>query len=803
MKKIFTILASAVLALTMSSCVKDTTVDGGMKGDVARTIGANIEAMTRTSMNDFEPGETGTIVWSKGDVIGVVTEDGTIRQATLIPEYAGQIEGEFEVANGLEDEVYVYGFYPYQANITYSNGSFGHWNMACKRTFIANADGSSELPKNGLTFDTNQMPMLGKLNEKGTLSFKSLCGVIEVQLLGDATRETIDEEGNPTEKDFTYYNIALQSDAVNISGYCSVDATAENPVLTPYPTTAYNYTVNQNKEYGLNVAYMQGANNNTKGIHLNPEKITSLFFVVPVGTYPDLNIQVACPHLCVTKKSSKAHEVKRNTILRFNPIYVDNVSDVYGGNDVTDLSVDANGNAAYHTTYLAHPGKDGYPKKFKFTAKLLDGTKEFKQPDGTSISTSTGGNYNTTYVYAEDSEGLITDLRREGDEVYFTVNRHGNAIIMIGATNMGAINQWHIWATDAEPQVLPGGHVFLDRNLGATYSPKSVTEASNMNKEQQWRVGGCLYQWGNPTPRPSLTPTLIPEDYATTASMGDADFKTKSGWVLHKWIGSFTNVSFFTSTTDASDFLRTRQMFNFYHMSSGTKSDYVGKQNAKGLWWIGSLGDKSKDFRFGENALWQATKTMFDPCPVGYRVPTVTEMYDAYTNMGAHTGKKYYSIKNSAGQYATIGDEFVFLPFAGFRQANNAALFNAAFSNYPRFGFWFCDPELTSIDDIFAKYTATGYVRYSYGGGGNSYTDLTMGLDCSYPGLECANSWDGDGAKWVNNAAKTDPVSVKVPSNPYRFFVGLGMSLRCVRDNSGIINDAQTPSFEVDTPTDF
>ena len=489
MKKIFTILASAVLALTMSSCVKDTTVDGGLQGSVARTIGADIEAMTRTSMDDFEPGETGTIVWSKGDVIGVVTEDGTIRKATLIEEFAGQTQGEFDVENALEGETYIYGFYPYQTNITYSNGSFGHWQMSCKRTFIANADGSGDLPKNGLTFNTNQMPMLGKLNANGTLAFKSLCGIIEVQLLGDGTRESVDAEtGETVEKDFTYYNVSLQSDAVNISGYCSVDATAENPVLTPYPTTAYNYTVNTNKEYGLNVAYMQGADNNSKGIHLDPEKVTSLFFVVPVGTYPDLNLQVACPYLCVTKKSSKAHEVKRNTILRFNPIYVDNVSDVYGGSDVIDLSVDANGQPAYHTTYLANPGAGGFPKKFKFTAKLLDGTKVFKEPDGTVISKSTGDNYNTTYVFAEDSDGLVSDLRREGDIVYLTINRPGNAIIMIGATNMAAINQWHIWATDAKDQVLPGGHVFLDRNLGATYAPKNVSEASKMTKEQQDKV---------------------------------------------------------------------------------------------------------------------------------------------------------------------------------------------------------------------------------------------------------------------------------------------------------------------------
>lgn len=817
MKKIFTILASAALALTMSSCVKDTTVDEGMKGGVVRTIGANIEAMTRTSMDDFEPGESAQVVWSEGDIIGIATSAGTIRQAVLT-EGAGTPTGEFEIKEGQDADVYEYAFYPYNKNVTYSgNGTFEHMPLDAKRQFITNPTaGDPTLPDNGLTFATNQLPMTATLNESGVFAFKSICGIIEVQLLGVQSYEELnDETSEPEDKPWRFYHIGLQSDACRLSGYGTVNAAAAEPTFVPYPYTSYSNTKISAKEYSTNLAYMGGADNNNQDINFNPDTPTSLFFVVPIGTYPDLKIQVGTPKLCVHKISTQSHEVKRNTILRFKPFNVNEIDDIYKGGDVVDLSVDPSGNPEYAFTYLAKEGV--YPKKYKFTAKMVGDTKTFKLPNGTTYSTETAGNYNTTYVFAEDTEGVITNVRREGDIVYFTANKPGNAIVCVGASNGGIINQWHIWVSDVKEQVLPGGHVFLDRDMGATYAPKSVSEAGSMSREQVWRAAGCHYQWGNPIPRASVTEAYLPADFNTTSVNGAANEWKERHWPLHKWVNDGYKIYAFSSASDAADLYRTRNYFNYFTQASTTTSN-----SYYGLWWIndmvnmtaskGKYPDGFVDLRWGKNALWQKNKTQFDPCPPGYRVPSKQEIADVLTNVGEHTTKKFYTAPNSGGQYYEYNGQLIFLSWSGFSQANNSALFNTMCSNYPRAGWWFFDPNITSGEELEAQ---TPSLQYGTQGGSWRYnTDshtvdgekVTPGSSTDAVFRNCTHEMvelRGGGTDWwKTNSAKT--ITGQVPNfHGYRYFVAMGANVRCVRAVSDIMNDAQGPAFEVDTPTDF
>ena len=105
MRKCFIALVSAV-ALLMSGCVKDVNTDIALEGGVNRTIKASIEGMTRTSMNDFEAGQMAQVVWSSGDKIGVVTETGTIRQATIDASSVGKAEADLIHLRNQKDPVY-------------------------------------------------------------------------------------------------------------------------------------------------------------------------------------------------------------------------------------------------------------------------------------------------------------------------------------------------------------------------------------------------------------------------------------------------------------------------------------------------------------------------------------------------------------------------------------------------------------------------------------------------------------------------------------------------------------------------
>lgn len=802
MKKNLIALASAVVALMMSACVKDTTADIVKESGVTQTITASIEGMTRTSMEDFEVGQKADIVWSSGDKIGLVTESGSIVQATIKETSVGKEVAEFTISdtNVSSSTKYIYGFYPYQSGVTYADGKLSGVCLNDQRTFIKNqTEGEGAvLDGYGLTFNTNEMHMVAKPDANGNLVFKCSCGLVEVQLTAD--------------KAINFYNFTLHSDSKELSAFGTVDMTAENPVFVPYHMGTYNWNTIDAKKYGTHSAYMTGSSNNGKGVQVNNTQVTKLFFVVPVGTYDDLEIQVACPDLCVTKKSSKSHTVKRNVVLAFNPINVSQVSNLYTGSDVVDLS--SNGCAF---TYLVPTSAS--PKKYKFTAKMVGNTKSFTLPDGTVIKdmgTSTY-NYNTTYVYAEDGEGVITDLRREKDIVYFTASKPGNAIIMIGNTGIGRLQQFHIWVSDAKDQALPGGHVFLNCNLGATYAPETLEQAKNMTKEQLWRSAGCLYQWGNPTPRPSLTPNFVPATYTSTSDVNLANWnETNSGWILHPWSVDPYSMNFFSSATSSMDIMRSRMYFNFYALTSNNTAD--GNVH---LWWHGSksLGD----LRFGTKALWQETKTQFDPCPPGYRVPSKQEMLDAFTKDGSHSDKPYKNIPGGAGVGYTYNNQFVYIPYSGMRRPTSAALFNPAYSNYPRTAFWFFDSSLTSAQDVIDKYS--GYCRYFYQDiktktnevdeEGNpiykmkntqSFTDATIGVAYSYPACELANDAtggvSGKEGGWSKNY-NTEWNAAAPQIRKYRYSINAGLSVRCIRDSKTVQQASVASSYNVDAAAGF
>ena len=820
MKRILTILASAVVALTVSSCVKDITTDANSQKGVARTIGANIEAMTRTSMDDFEAGDTAQVVWSEGDVIGVITEDGTIRKATIQAEYAGQVEGVFDVENAVEGEKYIYGYYPYQPDLynekneqtqvgaKYSDGVLTY-TLNVNRKFVAATTEDNVLPK-GVTFPTNEMPMVGKLNEeKGTLGFKSICGLVEVKLLANNKVSTDEGTGETTTSRINAYHVSLQSDEQVLSGPGVVDMTADHPKFAFNSEIIYGSTGATTISFHSHMAVMYGAQNNGNGFKLDSEDPTSFFFVMPLGTYSDLKIHVGDPSIAVTKISTKAHEIKPNTILSFNAFNIHDVDNIYTGSDVTNLSVNPlTGATEYAYCYLVKPSNE--QKKYKFKAVLPDGTRTLKLPDGTAVGGVTS-NYNTTYVHAEDTEGVVQNLRREGEWVYFTASKPGNAIIAIGGTNTSHINNYHIWVSDVHDQVLPGGHVFMDRNLGATYAPQTYAEAQKMTTEQVWRSSGCLYQWGSTIPRPAFTPASVGS--YNTKPTGLQSSWVANNWIRHKWDANYYNSNYFVSGTTANSLIRTR---NYCHqwqqalenVSKDDTSATITNVEDFGVWYRQNIlaGGvvEGKALNVGTNALWQSKKTMFDPCPPGYRVPSRKEIADAYTNQGDHTGKNFKISLPSVGFYYAYEDNFVFISWCGYRMASDGRLFNTYFTDYARTGGWYFDESFT--EESIANCGLP--VRYGTSGGGQDISAANgagVGGRSTYPylSIEQTNSnsnktWKNGSTFYTNNASASAPTLTK-----HRGVLAMGLGLRCVRATYETMSEGVAPSFEVDTPTDF
>lgn len=174
----------------------------------------------------------------------------------------------------------------------------------------------------------------------------------------------------------------------------------------------------------------------------------------------------------------------------------------------------------------------------------------------------------------------------------------GNAVIAAysGAGETGTILwSWHIWVTDYHPNsgikytitnTASASYTFMDRNLGAT-----------TNMAGDVAVKGLMYQWGRKDPFPGST-TLDGTTEPTTSngflfsSKITAITKTPAA-VGPNLANSILYPSTFYCGTDANN-------YDWYSLTNPTHND--------ALWG-------------GANTTSPTNKTIFDPCPAGWRVP--------------------------------------------------------------------------------------------------------------------------------------------------------------------------------------
>jgi hypothetical protein len=176
-------------------------------------------------------------------------------------------------------------------------------------------------------------------------------------------------------------------------------------------------------------------------------------------------------------------------------------------------------------------------------------------------------------------------------------------------------------------------------------------------------------------------------------------------------------------------------------------------------------------------------------------------MVDAFTNNGTYTGKVYKIAQGSGGQYYAHNNQFVFVSWSGLREATTTNLFNAAFSDYPRTGWWIYDPDLTDADDMVTTYPGDGcYMQY--GSGKSMYTkDVNIGKTDVYPAIEVRNT--GAAGTWVSKFQADGATAATPATNNMRYPVNTGMSIRCVRESNVAQPSSVAPSYNVDAATGF
>jgi uncharacterized protein (TIGR02145 family) len=332
----------------------------------------------------------------------------------------------------------------------------------------------------------------------------------------------------------------------------------------------------------------------------------------------------------------------------------------------------------------------------------------------------TGGTYNGEFgaEVVWDDAGVIDEsvlkVEGSGKNAMVTVKTKdpgtspngGNALVKIYKAGDGTqtpVWSYHIWVTDYVPDgtntfTANSGYVFMNRNLGAT--------AYNLSDAP--KTYGLLYQWGRKDPFPGSY-----EGSAGWPSGGIDD-----GFNL----GSATAMS---ETTNAAGIIASiKNPQRFYSHINTTHYN-----------WLPSI----------DHNLWnQATtnqKTIYDPCPSGWRVPRALDnTYDA-----DHS------------------------PWKGYASTNTEDKWGSWTSSTLTAGMTF-GPD-TSSKDPNAQYPAAGY-RSS-----NNGSFSGEGANGNYWSVSPYN--DSNNYHQVLNLGFTSDGGVYVYGNSYRAY---GFSVRCVQE---------------------
>ncbi len=239
----------------------------------------------------------------------------------------------------------------------------------------------------------------------------------------------------------------------------------------------------------------------------------------------------------------------------------------------------------------------------------------------------------------------VTNVSLEDGYVYFSTGNtaelhEGNAVVAAIDKDDTILWSWHIWVTDYDPADDPdilGGFSVMNRNLGAFTN-------SNATPEDAARSYGLYYQWGRKDPfvGPATWNSTTPQkiytrtgyEYAHTFAVSDKE----TGTVAY-------------SIAQPNTFIAS------------------GRDNATFDWLYGT----------GDDGLWSPTsKTIYDPCPVGWRVAP-PEIWELFTTIGGASSDPMEF--NVTGEYNygwtfVNGEETVFFPAAGRRS------FSPSLANY-------------------------------------------------------------------------------------------------------------------------
>lgn len=289
---------------------------------------------------------------------------------------------------------------------------------------------------------------------------------------------------------------------------------------------------------------------------------------------------------------------------------------------------------------------------------------------------STGVPHSAAIVW-QSSTNLIESVMLEGDYVTFRTTEEngkiaeGNAVIAVKDADGTILWSWHLWLTAYDPEtdniVYPDGEIAMTRNLGAM----GASSGDDLHTSY-----GLFYQWGRKDP-------LIMSATATSTSNAPT------------YSGTGGKIAFTAIASDAET--------GTIEFATANPTRIITGVEASGYDWLYSSHDSS---------LWSTTKSMYDPCPYGWRVPSNS----LWNGVASSVAGGFES-----GWTFSFGGSDTFYPAAGRRSFSRGSLTNVNADGTLWTGYyWSCSAASDNkslslyfnrdgIDNATSGYRAGGY----------------------------------------------------------------------------------------------
>ena len=637
MKKIFFLLSAAMM---MASCVDQLTIDSP-KGEVDANAVAMVFKASPEQTADTRTSLSGDVVlWTAADQISVFAgvENIPFELKEVSADGAGTFEGSAPVADTY------YALYPYSASASITEAG------VISTTLPANQKGVAGTFDNGINISVAKV-------EDGAFTMRNVCGLVKFEIVRtDITAVSL--FGNGHEYLAGDVDITLAEDGT--PSYTVKNGT-KYVTLTPkegevfVPGTYYFTVLPQTLKGGMSLVYMTAAQSGT------------------VGTSSDAAVERS-KYLTITA----------------NPEAALSMSDVINLSDP-----DKDGTSETANCYVA--GLAG--RRYCFPATVMgNGYTTPADPVfvvGENISGSAPGitpvplSPVTAKIMWQTEQSLLKHVLVKDGYMYFTLNGKvgeeltaGNALVAALGADSVPVWSWHIWVTDADldgklqtwtvhsslasysayqdPQL-------MDRNLGALDVRGFEVNAKNIDH-------GLIYQWGRKDPFVGADDSK----WGSTAMRTTYDCNDVE-------IGGYQSVAAYSSDAKWSYVTKIHMKredlgkypMTFYYTGTTKNNQFWLDEICHDLW-----GRPFYDV--AENTL--GNKTIYDPCPPGYRVMNPYAVTGAtavlaggkYTAVGEGSNLVNYSTYSASKEALQVkydGQNIAYLPANGITYFEDATKF--------------------------------------------------------------------------------------------------------------------------------